>query len=336
MRQKLKINFCSFRKQPKWSDIYRGETPDVDEIHDKFIDGIDVWIVQSYLLFKAAKLPFEVFFSDDIMADAINVLHRDEIHLKRNLHRGFIVGIRADRPPLCMADLIVCQNRFFARKINGLYLPHWPQPGLIPRNPRRGERLETIAFFGRSVNLDTRIAGSDFKTVLKQRGLDLIHNEKKWHDYREVDAVIGLRRIPEIEMCTKPASKLTNAWLAGVPSLLGREPAYAELRKNQYDYLCVASPRDILAALDRLKQKEEYKKFRENAQRRSQEFTREKTLQRWVAIFEKIVIPAYFRVLPLTRTRKIQMFLKGVRQHAETKIWKNRWRQEQTRIRRSQ
>ena len=116
MRRKPKINFCSFRKQSKWSDICRAEMPDVDSLHDRFIDGIDVWIIQSYLIFKAAKLPFEVLFSDEIMADAVNILHRDEIHLKRNLHRGFILGIRADRPPLYMADLTVCQNRSLRRK----------------------------------------------------------------------------------------------------------------------------------------------------------------------------------------------------------------------------
>lgn len=333
---KLKINFCSFRKQSKWADVYRGDVPDVDEIHDKIIDGIDVWIIQSYLIFKAAKTHFEIIFSDEIMADAINILHRDEIHLKRNLHKGFIVGIRADRPPLYMADLVVCQNRSFARKIHGYYLPHWPQPGLVHRNYNRGNTLENIAFFGRLVNFDPRISGLDFEAGLKKRGLQFIHDEKKWYDYRNVDAIIGLRRVPEIEISTKPASKLTNAWLAGVPSLLGEEPAYAELRENEYDYLVVASPKDILKALDRLQQKGEYQKFRKQAQRRAQEFTREKILCMWLALLETIIIPAYLGALPLARTRKIQMFLKGVRQHAETKIWKNRWRCQQIQMDRFQ
>lgn len=336
MRRKPRINFCSFRKQSKWSDICRAETPDVDSLHDRFIDGIDVWIIQSYLIFKAAKLPFEVLFSDEIMADAVNILHRDEIHLKRNLHRGFILGIRADRPPLYMADLTVCQNRSLAAKTHGLYLPHWPQPGLIPRNPKRKDKLENIAFLGRQVNLDGRISGVDFQTFLNHRGLHLVQDEKRWHDYREVDASIALRQIPEIEICTKPASKLTNAWLAGVPSVLGDEPAYAELRRHPYDYLAVASPQDILGALDRLGQKEEYNKFREHARRRAQEFTREKTLQKWVVLLEKIVIPAYLSARRPAGERRIQMLLKAVRQHAATKIWKNRWRQQQARIARYQ
>lgn len=336
MRRKPKINFCSFRKQSEWSDICCAEVPDVDALHDRFIDGIDVWVIQSYLIFKAAKLPFEVLFSDEIMADAVNILHRDEIHLKRNLHRGFILGIRADRPPLYMADLAVCQNRTCAAKTKGLYLPQWPQPGLIPRNPKRKDRLENIAFFGRQVNLDGRISGVDFEAFLSHRGLHLVHDEKRWHDYREVDASVALRRIPEIEISTKPASKLTNAWLAGVPAVLGDEPAYAELRKHPYDYLTVASPQEILGALDRLRQKREYNKFREHAQLRAQEFTREKTLRKWVALLEKIVIPTYLSTRRSAGTRKTQMLLRAVRQHAATKLWKNRWRQQLARIARYQ
>jgi hypothetical protein len=332
MPQKLKINFCSFRKRSKWSDIYGGEVPGVDEIHARFIDGIDVWIIQSYLIFKTAKLPFEIRFSDEIMTDAVNVVHRDEIHLKRDPHRGFILGIRADRPPLYMADLTVCQNRTFAAKTNGLYLPQWPQPGLIARNPKRKDKLENIAFFGRQVNLDGRISGSDFQTLLNRRGLHLVQDERRWHDYREVDASVALRRIPQIEVCTKPASKLTNAWLAGVPAVVGDEPAYAELRKHPYDYLAVASPQEILGALERLRQKGEYNKFREHARWRAQEFTREKTLQKWVALLEKSVVPAFLSARGPAGQRKVQMLLRAVLQHAATKIWKRRWRQQQAMI----
>lgn len=328
MIEKIKINFCSFKKKVKWSTIYRGEFPDVDEICEKLIDGVDVWIVQSYLIFKAARLPFEIVFSDKIMPDAINVLHRDEIHLKRNLHKGFILGIRADRPPLHMADLVVCQNRSFAQKVSGYYLPLWPQPGLIPRDPERKNKLQNIAFFGRSVNFDSRFLNNEFKAEIKKRGLQFVHQEKKWFDYRNVDAVIALRRIPKIETLTKPANKLTNAWLAGVPSLMGDEPAYAELRQNEYDYLVVNSTGDILNAFNRLKQKKEYLKFREQAQRRAVEFRRDKILTIWLDFFEDTVIPAYLNELPLKRNRKIKMLFKGLRQHAETKIWKNRWRKQ--------
>jgi hypothetical protein len=96
--------------------------------------------------------------------------------------------------------------------------------------------------------------------------------------------------------------------------------------------LAVASPQDILAALDRLRQKKEYSKFREQARRRAREFTREKTLRKWVALLEKTVIPAYLGARPSAGRRKIQMILRAFRQHAATKIWKNRWRQQQATI----
>ncbi|NES04757.1 MAG: glycosyltransferase [Okeania sp. SIO2F4] len=40
------------------------------------------------------------------------------------------------------------------RKLWGSYfIPHWSQPGLIPRNPKRGDGFENIVFFGREQNL---------------------------------------------------------------------------------------------------------------------------------------------------------------------------------------
>jgi hypothetical protein len=125
---------------------------------------------------------------------------------------------------------------------------------------------------------------------------------------------------------------LTNAWLAGVPAVLGDEPAYVELRKHPYDYLAVSSPQEILGALDRLGQKREYSQFREHAQWRAQEFTREKTLWKWAALLEKSVVPAFLCTRRPAGKRKIQMLLRAVRQHAATKIWKCRWRQQQAMI----
>jgi hypothetical protein len=55
-------------------------------------------------------------------------------------------------------------------------------------------------------------------------------------------------------------------------------------------------------------------------------------LQKWVALLEKTVIPAYLGARASVGERKIQMLLRALRQHAATKIWKNRWRQQQARI----
>jgi hypothetical protein len=50
----------------------------------------------------------------------------------------------------------------------------------------------------------------------------------------------------------KPASKLTNAWAAGVPAILSPELPYRELRRSSLDYLEARSGAEALEAIDRL------------------------------------------------------------------------------------
>src|SRR5436309_1927650 len=66
------------------------------------------------------------------------------------------------------------------------------------------------------------------------------------------DAVLVLAVRPEGRSTNKPASKLVNAWLAGVPALLGPEIAYRELRRSELDYCEVSSLAEAQAAVDRL------------------------------------------------------------------------------------
>ncbi len=50
----------------------------------------------------------------------------------------------------------------------------------------------------------------------------------------------------------KPAWKLFNAWLAGVPAILGPEAGYRELRRDPLDYLEAGDPDAAMQALARL------------------------------------------------------------------------------------
>jgi hypothetical protein len=73
----------------------------------------------------------------------------------------------------------------------------------------------------------------------------------RWPDFRDVDAVVALRP-PGADVARKPAAKLYNAWLAGVPALLGPEPAYRECRRSELDYLEIRGRAEARAAVDRL------------------------------------------------------------------------------------
>jgi len=57
-----------------------------------------------------------------------------------------------------------------------------------------------------------------------------------WPDFREADLILAVRPGDRRRATNKPASKLVNAWLAGVPALLGPEVAYRELRRSELEW----------------------------------------------------------------------------------------------------
>jgi len=80
----------------------------------------------------------------------------------------------------------------------------------------------------------------------------------------------------------KPAWKLFNAWLAGVPAVLGPESGYRELREGPLDYVEAATPDDALRALQRLHDEPAaYAAMVANGLRRGSAFTTQATLARW-------------------------------------------------------
>jgi len=90
----------------------------------------------------------------------------------------------------------------------------------------------------------------------------------------------------------KPASKLTNAWRAGVPALLPNEPAYAALRASELDYIPIDSPTDVLAALERLRSMPaHYAAMAANGRSRGPAFSVEAVTAQWMRFL-------LFRVMP--------------------------------------
>jgi hypothetical protein len=118
------------------------------------------------------------------------------------------------------------------------FMPFWPQPGLIPRDPARGERFENIAYFGWPQNLQDSLNESSWRRRLAELGLQWrIVPRWQWHDYSEVDAVVAIRSFSGRDFGYKPATKLYNAWHAGVPSVIGVESAFQAERRSELDYI---------------------------------------------------------------------------------------------------
>ena len=128
----------------------------------------------------------------------------------------------------------------------------------------------------------------------------------EWHDYRQVDAIVALRGQARPQQGKvdaayfsperKPASKLTNAWLAGVPAILSPEVAFADLRRSELDYLEARSIPEMARALERLQQDTALRRAMiENGARRAADFTVARAVADWRSILEQDVMAAFER-----------------------------------------
>jgi hypothetical protein len=294
----MQIHFVTGRKGfAKWRDIDALAAEDVDRLPQRFRSGIDVWIAQTYLLLKEPLrvAGVEARFGDRFPPRGLCIAHRDDLNkFTSGAQRAFVVAVRADRPPVCIGERVIVQNNVAPDTPRQRFLPLWPQPGLLPRDPNRGDRLGTMAYFGREGALPSWFRETRFVDALAQCGVRFEIRHDAWHDYRDVDLALAYRLESRSMLRVKPATKLANAWLAGVPALMGDEPAYRALRQSELDYVPVASADDVIAAVRALESdRARYRAMVDNGFRRGREFSVDATATRWLDFLLKDAIPAY-------------------------------------------
>jgi len=278
---------------------------DPDRDWREFNRGERVWVLQTYLRLARAGYPVELTASPP--AEGVVVFHAKHARALRSewrrLGNAVLLGARADNREPLIADFEVVQNGRFADAERRFLIHHWPQPALLPRDPSRGTAIRRIAFKGFEQNLHPEFRSPAWREFLAGRGIEWEDDAVPfagaatdkagidWPDFRQVDLLLAVR--PENRLWTpKPASKLVNSWLAGVPALLGPEYAYRELRRSELDYLEVSSLMEAKAAVLRLLERPDlYQAMVENGRARATEFTAEATLSRWVDLLTR-KIPA--------------------------------------------
>jgi hypothetical protein len=239
---------------------------DADQDFGEFQTGERAWILQTYLRLRAAG--FAVELSDAWPRSGLLVFDaRQKDALRRLSGRTdgvFLVGCRRDLGEPLIADFEVLQNGRFADSERRFMVPHWPQPGLVPRDSARGPVIMRVSYKGFAGNLDPEFLGGDWRRFLAQLGIQwqcdavpyagpqVSASETRWHDFRECDVVLAVRPRARDLHVRKPATKLYNAWLAGVPAILGVEYAYRELRRNALDYIEVTSVTEAMQAVEGL------------------------------------------------------------------------------------
>ena len=205
----------------------------------------------------------------------------------------FLVDVTADRAPHPGAQLHVVENKMQSRLLpHAIFIPHWPQRGLIPRDPSRGLRFENVVFFGEPKNLAPELRSKEWQQRLSQElGISFyLQGNQGWHDYSNVDAVIAIRSFSSSRYLNKPATKLYNAWHAGVPFIGGRDTAYATDGRAGIDYLVATSPEEILSHLQQLKENPNLRaSLVQEGSLSAKKFTQEVILEHWKKLIQETI-----------------------------------------------
>lgn len=289
------LNFVVFGN--KWADVLRGQCIPIEEIASRITSNEDIWSVLTYLQLSARGLVASI--SNMPVRDRINIV--DGIRIDESVLEGhpeivspevFLVGCRGDGHYPGACQMVIRQNLLVSRDEAAIYIPQWAQPGLIPRNQSRSA-IRTVGFLGDpGINLAKCFREPCFEHELYRRGYRLLIRGKsaqqvRWHDYSDVDVILAVRDIPAEHLKLKPVNKLTNAWLAGVPAMIGAEPAIQAIRQSPLDCLEVAEPGDVFHALGRLERCPAlYRDMVDHGRRRGAEYADEAIATRWMQAIE--------------------------------------------------
>lgn len=262
------------------------------------------WTLQTYLRLRRAGLPVEL--TGEVPTDGVVVFHAKHKHELQRHRRpsagALMVALRGDRNPVLTADFEILQNAHQADGMRCFDVPHWPQPGLRARDPNRGEALQVATYKGFSANLDAAFHDLGWSSRLRALGIAWVcdaapfdrdgfrYYPVDWPSYKEIDAAVAVRPADRYLHPGKPATKLVNAWLAGVPAILGPERAYRSLRRGELDYFEVANLAEAEEALRRLRDEPGLMRAMvENGHRRATQFSSERLVETWQRLlFETI------------------------------------------------
>ena len=297
---------------PLWPDPM---PTDPTENWSGFSIGIHAWTLQTALRLRQAGWPCE--WVDHLPETGIVFIHRNALRwLPRYIAprpQRLLVCFQGDLAPHPNAQVQVVQNPSAADPSQHRYfMPHWPQPGLLPRDEGRGDRFETIAFLGHGANLAPELTQPEWPHMLASLGLqwqpvinrnrwdDHQSLDNRWHDYRAVDAVVAVRSFDADILRRnryyrhKPPTKLYNAWLAGVPAILGPESAYRAVGSSPHNYLEATSLDQVHQALAQLQGNPALRQaLVTQGQQQAQAISPEAISQRWQQFIQETLVPLY-------------------------------------------
>lgn len=268
-------------------------------LNDNYLSGAYTWILNTYNAFKSKGI--NCALATTIPKSGIIIFHKETIEdsFRPNIHQ-LLVCIEADWGRHSFAPIHITQNPNQANKINPIFklfwpmrsyfVHHWPQPDLIPRNYSRNDRIKNLCFYGIQDNLAPDLKSDDWRSFINSNNLQwhIIENPDKWNDYTETDIVLICRDFEGNPYHQKPATKLTNAWLAGVLPIHTPESAYmAEISNKSAASITVNTYEELKNNILNLTcDKTYYLQLLENAKKYSALYTKESITNEWIELID--------------------------------------------------
>ncbi|MGF1508190.1 MAG: glycosyltransferase [Myxococcota bacterium] len=238
-----------------WPELRSGLPDDLEPSFRKCSEGVHIWAVQSVIYLRQRGL--DVRLSRKLINDEICVVPYHDLFARHLPFRSFVVACRLDsaRPAICEMQTVLSQSCVVDPN-QDFFMPQWVNPVIKRRDPARGGQAKVLSFKGTLNNLAWPFRRSDFAERLQAHGLrfesspDLPKAQliEDWCDHRNVDLILAVRNLTEADYKVKPPVKLLNSWSAGVPALLGPEPSYRDLYRDDLDFVEVQTPEDVVQA----------------------------------------------------------------------------------------
>lgn len=219
------------------------------EDHQFYTSSYRAWIVQTYLYLK--RTMNNVVHSDCLIEDAINIVHCDEMINLKKTHLYFIVTIIADKKNFMPGNVSIVQNNNQIKTKTYKWVMHWPQANLIKSNRGSETKELNIGFLGvekNSINIRDYISDSKYFEKINL----FFKGPGEWHDYSNLDVVVAIRNFSKSESNEKPATKLLNAWKAGVLFIGGNDSAYDQIGKAGLNYIKIDNHKELVASIEEI------------------------------------------------------------------------------------
>lgn len=262
--------------------------------------GNYIWTVKTFGYLS--KLGFPCRLVHELPDEGIILTHR-EFFTNRMIpnRRQLFVCLVADFRRHPFAQLHIVQNPRDPLLVQpsqawpAAFMPHWPESGLIPRNPARGDQFVNVSYFGLPTRLAPQLRSAQFAARLREHGFNFrIVERDRWNDYSDTDAVLAVRSFAPVSWHKFPPTKLYNSWLAGVPGLLGGESAYQAERRSEYDYFEVHSADEVLQTLLRLRDDPTLRAaVASNCAERAAGVDPMRIAETWAAFLSTMAVPAW-------------------------------------------